>query len=310
MDTRTIRVGTRGSELALWQAGRVVKLLERHHGDIQFPIIEVRTRGDRDRGTPLHRAGGVGLFVKELEHALLDDRIDLAVHSLKDIPSRIPPRLSLAAVPERADPRDALISEGGLGLMELPPGSRVGTGSPRRRAQILTLRPDLQVVAIRGNVDTRLSKVEDSDYDAVVLAAAGLLRLGREDAITEVLSPESLLPAAGQGALAVELRSDDEPTHALVAPVNDQLSWAAAGAERTFMARLGAGCHVPAAAYAVVDEYQVWLRALVASHDGKRIIRGERRGPIDRAETLGTAVAEDLLDRGAGELLRHASSHT
>jgi hydroxymethylbilane synthase len=248
------------------------------------------------------------LFVKELEYALLDGEIDLAVHSLKDMPSRTPPRLSLAAIPERADPRDTLVSRAGFRLGELPPGSRVGTGSPRRRAQILALRPDLKVVGIRGNVDTRLSKVKEAAYDAVVLAAAGLDRLGRQDAITETLPPETMLPAAGQGALAVELRADDEPTSALVAPVNHTPSWAAAGAERGFMARLGAGCHVPAAAYAIVDESDVWLRALVADMDGKRIVRGERRGAIDEAESLGKSVAEELLDRGAGELLREAES--
>lgn len=301
-------MGTRGSDLALWQARRLVELLEAHHPDVGFEIVEVRTRGDRDRSVPLHQAGGVGLFVKELEYALLDDEIDLAVHSLKDMPSRTPPRLSLAAVPERADPRDTLVSRAGFGLSELPPASRVGTGSPRRRAQILALRPDLEVVGIRGNVDTRLSKVEDGAYDAVVLAAAGLDRLGRRDAITEILPPEMLLPAAGQGALAVELRANDAPTHALVAPVNHQASWAAAGAERAFMARLGAGCHVPAAAYALVDD-ELWLRALVASRDGDRIIRGERRGPMDQAELLGRTMAQDLLDRGAGELLRRAERY-
>jgi hydroxymethylbilane synthase len=248
------------------------------------------------------------LFVKELEYALLDSEIDLAVHSLKDMPSRTPPGLSLAAVPERADPRDTLVSQAGLKLNELPPGSRVGTGSPRRRAQILALRPDLEVVGIRGNVDTRLSKVKEPAYDAVVLAAAGLDRLGRKDAITEMLAPETMLPAAGQGALAVELRADDEATHALVASVNHPPSWAAVGAERAFMARLGAGCHVPAAAYAIIDESDLWLRTLVADLDGQEIIRGERRGPLGEAELLGRSVAEELLDRGAGDVLRQAES--
>jgi hydroxymethylbilane synthase len=299
-------VGTRGSDLALWQARWLIELLTAHHPDVEFEIVEVSTRGDRDRRVPLHQAGGVGLFVKALEYALLDGEIDLAVHSLKDMPSRTTPRLSLAAIPERADPRDALVSKAGLRLSELPPGSQVGTGSPRRRAQILALRPDLEVVGIRGNVDTRLSKVKEAAYDAVVLAAAGLDRLGRRDAITEILSPETMLPAAGQGALAVELRADDEATHTLVAPVNHTPSWAAAGAERAFMARLGAGCHVPAAAYAVVDEHDIRLRALVADMDGEKIIRGERQGEIGEAELLGRRIAEELLDRGAGELLREA----
>jgi hydroxymethylbilane synthase len=302
---QVIRVGTRGSDLALSQARHIIALLERHHPGVDFRIVEVSTRGDRDRETPLHRAGGVGLFVKGLEVALLDDEIDLAVHSLKDMPSRVPPDLALAAVPRRADPRDTLVSAAGGTLMDLPPGAWVGTGSPRRRAQILALRPDLQVVGIRGNVDTRLRKLFAGDYDAVVLAAAGLIRLGREGAVTEWLSPQVLLPAAGQGALAVEIRADDEETRALAAAANHQAAWAAARAERSFMARLGAGCHVPAAAYAVVegDEGRLWLRGLVASHDGQTMIRAERRGAMDAADGLGRAVAEDLLQRGAGELL-------
>lgn len=300
----TVRVGTRGSDLALWQARWVMDRLQAHHPDVRFQVVEVTTQGDRDRKTPLHRVGGVGLFVKALEIALLEDEIDLAVHSLKDMPSRVPPELALAAVPARADPRDTLVSPSGASLLELPAGARIGTGSPRRKAQLLNRRPDLSVVGIRGNVDTRLRKAEGPDYDAVVLAAAGLARLEREDVITEVLPPETLLPAGGQGALAVEIRADDEPTRSLVAPVNHPASWAAAAAERGFMARLGAGCHVPAAAYAVVDEGELWLRGLVASHDGQTMIRSERRGPTDQAEALGRAVAEDLLERGAGDLLK------
>ncbi|MGD2218565.1 MAG: hydroxymethylbilane synthase, partial [Gemmatimonadales bacterium] len=223
-----------------------MSLLERHHPAARFAIVEVSTRGDQDRETPLHQSGQVGLFVKELEQALLEDRVDLAVHSLKDMPSRVPSSLCLAAVPERADPRDVLVSDRGESLTELPAGARIGTGSPRRKAQIAALRPELRVVGIRGNVDTRLRKVEGPHYDAVVLAAAGLIRLGRAEAITETLPPELLLPAAGQGALAVEIRADDRSTSALVAPLNDRASWAAAAAERGFMARLGAGCHVPA----------------------------------------------------------------
>jgi hydroxymethylbilane synthase len=305
---QVIRVGTRGSDLALWQARHIIALLAHHHPDVEFRIVEVSTRGDRDRETPLHRAGGVGLFVKGLEVALLDDKIDLAVHSLKDMPSRVPPNLALAAVPQRADPRDTLVSAAHRNLMDLPPGARVGTGSPRRKAQILGLRPDLDVVGIRGNVDTRLRKVFAGDYDAVVLAAAGLIRLGREGAVTEWLSPEVLLPAAGQGALAVEIRAGDEETRALVAAANYQPAWAAARAERSFMARLGAGCHVPAAAYAVVDgdEGRLWLRGLVASLDGQRMIRAQRRGAMDAAEELGKAVAVDLLERGAEPLLGRA----
>jgi hydroxymethylbilane synthase len=251
----------------------------------------------------------VGLFVKALEIELLDGRIDLAVHSLKDMPSRVPPNLALAAVPERVDPRDTLVSATGTTLMNLPPGARIGTGSPRRRAQILALRPDLVVAGIRGNVDTRLRKVAEGEYDAVVLAAAGLIRLGREEAITEHLSPRLMLPAAGQGALGVEIRAADGAMRALVASANHRPSWAAAQAERGFMARLGAGCHVPAAAYALAEEGELWLRGLAASHDGQTVIRGEGRCALDGADRLGPAVAEDLLERGAAELL-HEKSET
>jgi hydroxymethylbilane synthase len=295
-----MRVGTRASDLALWQAHRVVRLLESVHPNLRLEIVEVSTRGDRDRDTPLHLAGGVGLFVRRLELALLEQEIDLAVHSLKDMPSRLPPGLVLGAIPERGDPRDALVSDGDARLAELPAGARVGTGSPRRRAQILALRPDLEIVGIRGNVDTRLRKLEGPDYDAVVLAAAGLIRLDRESAVTQALPTEMLLPAAGQGALAVEVRADDERTRDLVAPIDDAPSWEAAMAERGFMARLGAGCHVPAGAYAVVDRNGLWLRGLVSSHDGQTVIRGERYGPVGEARLVGKALAEDLLDRGGG----------
>lgn len=245
----------------------------------------------------------MGVFVKGLESALLREEIDLAVHSLKDLPSRVPAGLALAATPERGDARDVLVSESGAALMDLHSGTRVGTGSPRRKAQLLSLRPDLDIVGIRGNVETRLGKIEGSDYDAVVLAMAGLIRLGREDAISQVLPPEMLLPAAGQGSLAVEIRADDQSVRALVAPVNHPPTWAAARAERAFMARLGAGCHVPAAAYAVLEGDSLWLRALVASRDGKTVFHSDRRDRPERAQELGWAVANDLLDRGAADLL-------
>ena len=261
------------------------------------------TRGDRERKTPLNQAGGVGLFVKALEIALRNGDIDLAVHSLKDMPSRVPPDLVLAAVPEREDPRDALVSPSGARLLDLPPGAFIGTGSPRRKTQLLAYRPDLSVIGIRGNVDTRLAKVAGPDYDALILAVAGLKRLNWEDVITEVLPTQVSLPAAGQGSLAVEIRADDDRIRALVEPINHPASWAAAAAERGFMARLGAGCHVPAAAYAVVDGSELWLRGLVASQDGQRMIRSERRRPMHHAEALGHAVASDLLERGAGALL-------
>ncbi len=271
-----------------------------------FEVVEVSTRGDQHPDKPLHRAGGVGVFVKGLEAALLNHEIDLAVHSLKDLPSKLPPDVALGAIPERGDPRDAFVSDTGVGLMSIPTGARLGTGSPRRRAQILSLRPDLEVVGIRGNVDTRLEKLKNIEYDALVLAAAGLIRLGREEAITEILSPELLLPAAGQGALGVELRADDERIRSLVQAINHSVSWAAGTAERAFMARLGAGCHVPSAAFALVDDDQLWLRGLVADSKGQTILRGERRGAQADAEIVGKALAEDLVARGAAALLNGA----
>jgi hydroxymethylbilane synthase len=303
MAEKTLRVGTRPSDLALWQARRVVALICEARPQVECDFVEITTRGDWDRETPLHLAGGVGFFVKGLELALLDDEIDAAVHSLKDLPSRVPPGLALAAVPERGNPYDALVSASGAALDDLPEGARVGTGSPRRKAQLLRRRSDLRVVGIRGNVDTRLEKLRGPEYDAVVLAAAGLERLGRAEAITETLGPETMLPAAGQGSLAVEIRADDEHTRDLIAAVNHAPSWAAANAERALMARLGAGCHVPAAAYAVLDGDALWLRALVASHDGQELILAEARGTADDPRAVGYDAADDLLARGAAALL-------
>ncbi|MCP4540210.1 MAG: hydroxymethylbilane synthase [Chloroflexi bacterium] len=303
MHTKTIRVGTRGSALALWQACWVVGQLQNHHPDVSFQVVEISTRGDRVRDVPLFQAGGVGLFVKELEYALRQDEIDLAVHSLKDMPSQVPPELTLAAVPERGDPRDALVSRLKLPLMDLPDGARVGTSSRRRAAQLLALRPDFQIVNLRGNVDTRLRKAESDQYDAVVLAAAGLMRMDQDDRITETLSPEMMLPAGGQGALAVEVRSDDEQTIFLAAPLNHPPTWTTVIAERAFLARLGGGCHVPIAAYAELKGNQLWLRALVGSPDGRTLVQGERRGTASQAEMLGRALAGELLEQGAAELL-------
>ncbi|HEY76376.1 MAG TPA: hydroxymethylbilane synthase [Thermoflexia bacterium] len=303
MDREVVRVGTRRSALALWQAHWVVERMKRHTPHLQVQVVEVHTLGDRRRDLSLSQAGGVGLFVKELERALLQGEIDLAVHSLKDLPTRLPPGLALAAIPERGDPRDALVSRTGRPLSALPSGARVGTSSRRRAAQLLALRPDLRIADIRGNVDTRLRKVEEGRYDAAILAVAGLVRLGRADRITEVLSPEIMLPAVGQGALAVEVRADDERIRSLVAPLDHSPTRAATTAERAFLARLGGGCHAPVGAYAEVDGHQIHLRALVASPDGRTIIRGARQGATSEAEALGWALAEDLLARGADALV-------
>jgi hydroxymethylbilane synthase len=301
--TAVVRVGTRGSALALWQTEWVVDRLRSRHLHVQFEIVEIRTTGDRVRDRPLFQAGGVGLFIKELEATLLDGEIDLAVHSLKDMPSRVTPGLTIAAVPKREDPRDALVSRLGLTIDALLAGARVGTSSRRRAAQLLALRPDLKILDIRGNVDTRLRKAEREPYDAIVLAVAGLVRLGRGDRITQVIPPKVMLPPAGQGALAVEIRADDERTRNLMSSLDHPDTRRAVNAERAFMARLGGGCHVPIGAYAMVEEGSLWFRGLVSSPDGQTVLRGENRGPIDQPEALGRTLAEDLLARGAVELL-------
>ncbi|MBN1262446.1 MAG: hydroxymethylbilane synthase [Anaerolineae bacterium] len=298
-----VRVGTRGSALALWQTTWVVEHLRVLHPHAHFEVIEIRTTGDRVRDRPLFQAGGVGLFVKELEVALLAAEIDLAVHSLKDMPGRVTPGLDIAAMPEREDPRDALVSRLGLTLDALPEGARVGTSSRRRAAQLLAQRPDLEILDIRGNIDTRLRKAAEEPYDAVILAVAGLVRLGLAGRITQVLPPEVMLPAVGQGALAVEIRDDDASTRALVLPLDHPVTRSAVTAERAFMVRLGGGCHVPIGAYAIVDEGGLWLRGFVASPDGQTVIHGDRRGPVDKPESLGSALAEELLAGGALNLL-------
>lgn len=303
MHENLIRIGTRGSTLALWQTNSVVKRLLSQYPEVKFQIKEIKTTGDRVRNRPLFQAITVGLFVKELEAALIDGEIDLAVHSLKDMPSQTTPGLTIIAVTEREDPRDALVSRLGKGLFELPNGARIGTCSRRRAAQLLSTRSDFKILDIRGNVDTRLMKAQQEPYDAIVLAMAGLIRLGKQDLVTQVFEPEMMLPAAGQGVLALEVRADDEYTQKRVATIEHADTRAAITSERTFMAIIGAGCHVPVGAYAQVGEGRIWLRGLVASLDGKTIIWGERRGTIDHSTKLGQDLAEELLSKGASKLL-------
>jgi hydroxymethylbilane synthase len=286
------------------QTGWVVEQLLRHHPSTRFEVVGIRTEGDRNREAPLSEIGGTGLFVKELELALQEGRIDLAVHSLKDMPARLPEGLTVAAVPQREDARDVLVSRLGKELPALPEGARVGTSSRRRAAQLLALRPDLQILNLRGNVDTRLRKAEGESYDAIVLAAAGLIRLGRADRITQVLPPEIMLPAVGQGALAVEIRADDRHTRSLVAAIDHPPTRAAVTAERAFLARLGGGCQLPIAGYAVVEGDRLWLRALLSGPAGTPLYRSQRIGTRAEAASLGRLIAEELLERGAGALLK------
>ncbi len=287
-------LGTRGSQLARWQTSWVADQLRAHAPDLEIVIETITTQGDRVLDAPLSQIGDKGLFTREIETALIDHRIDAAVHSLKDLPTALPAGLSLAAICERADVRDALVSRLGIGLEKLPRGARIGTSSLRRAAQLRAHRPDLNIVNIRGNVDTRLRKSLTDEYDAIVLAVAGLVRLGFADRITEYLSLDVMLPAPGQGALAIETRADDAHTHALVAQLDHVPTRAATNAERAFLRALGGGCQMPVAAYGKVDADTLHLRGLIASEDGTRISRGELIGNVTDAESLGEKLVRKL----------------
>jgi hydroxymethylbilane synthase len=295
----TLRIGSRGSVLALWQAEHVKARLQALGHEVA--IVVITTTGDRIQDRRLESVGGKGAFLKEIEEALLADEVDLAVHSLKDVPTALPDGLRLTAILERADPRDVLLSSGAR-LDALPAGARVGTTSLRRRAQLLARRPDLDVKDLRGNVDTRIRRLREGAFDAILLARAGLVRLGRADEVTETLEPEVLLPAPGQGAIAIECRATDARTAEAVAALDHPQTARAVTAERAFLAALHGGCNVPLGAYAEPDARGLRLRALVAREDGSRVVRGERSG--DDAAALGRALADDLLAQGAAELLR------
>ena len=303
---RAFTVGTRGSRLALRQTELVVDALRRAHPDREFVVRTVATEGDRRPDASLRVIGGRGVFVKALESALLAGEIDLAVHSLKDVPTELAPGLTLAAVTERGDVRDALVSRTGARLAALPAGARVGSGSLRRAAQVLALRPDLRVVDIRGNVDTRLRKVTEGEVDAVLLAAAGLDRLGWLDRAAELLDPEVVLPAVGQAALTVEVRADDAELAELLAAVHHGPTAAATAAERAFLRGLGGGCAVPVGAYGRVAGGRLVLDGLVAAPDGSRTVRERAEGSAAEAESVGARLAEAVLAQGAASLLREA----
>lgn len=301
--TELLRIATRKSPLALWQAEHVRAELERLHPGLRVELVTFTTQGDKILDTPLAKIGGKGLFVKELEVALLDGRADLAVHSMKDVPMEFPEGLGLVAIGEREDPRDAFVSNHYDGLAALPAGAIVGTSSLRRQCQLRAARPDLVIRDLRGNVNTRLAKLDAGEYDALILASAGLKRLGFHDRIRAGIAPEDSLPAVGQGALGIEARLDDARVAALVAPLNHVDSAQRVGAERAMNRRLQGGCQVPIAGYAELAGEELTLRALVGSVDGREIIRDEIRGPRGEAEALGVALAERLLAAGAGRIL-------
>jgi hydroxymethylbilane synthase len=304
MAAATIRLGTRTSRLARWQTDHIISLLRAQWPELTCHIVPFVTKGDRTLDQPLPEIGGKGLFTAELEGALDTGEIDLAVHSLKDLPVEDAPGLTIGAIPARADVRDALVTSGGVRFADLPQGAKVGTSSVRRRAQLLAQRPDLEVESIRGNVETRIRKVmEDHLYDATVLAMAGLTRLALSDRASDVLEPDAMLPAPGQGALAVQCRRDDETTRDLLAAIEDSSARAGVTAERAFLQALGGGCAAPIAAHAQVDGAgQIALTGLVGALDGSRLIRVHGVGTD--AHALGAALAEDARRQGATELLQ------
>lgn len=300
---RLIRIATRQSALALWQAEYVRSRLLAAHPEIEVSLVPMVSRGDKLLDSPLAKIGGKGLFVKELETALLEDEADIAVHSMKDVPMEFPLGLGLFCICEREDPRDAFVSNRFDSLDALPAGSVVGTSSLRRQAQLLASRPDLEIRFLRGNVNTRLAKLDAGDYDAIILAAAGLIRLGFEARIRDSIAPESSLPAGGQGAVGIECRSDDDEIHALLEPLHHADTASRVEAERALNRRLNGGCQVPIACYAVLEGDELWLRGLVGQPDGTLLLRAEQRAPRAEAEALGVRVAEDLLALGAQKVL-------
>jgi hydroxymethylbilane synthase len=300
-----LRIGSRGSKLALWQAEWVKARLEEQGHPCTIEII--KTKGDKILDVPLAKIGGKGLFTKEIEEALLDGRIDLAVHSLKDLPTELPAGLALACVPQREDPRDALV---GCPLAKLPDGARVGTSSLRRAAQLRALRPDLDILDIRGNVDTRLRKQQEGQYDALVMASAGLTRLGLAQHIADYLDPASFLPAVAQGALAIETRADQGPAWQACQALRDARAEAEVAAERALLAGLGGGCQVPLGANAVTDGNDLLLRAIVVSPDGQRLVRRQMAGSAEDAVLLGEALAREFLSSEAREIIESLSGHS
>lgn len=299
-----IIIGTRGSKLALWQADYVEQRLREEYPGLQVTQKRISTKGDRILDVPLAKIGGKGLFTKELEEEMLSGSIDLAVHSLKDMPAKVPDGLMIAAVTKRLDPGDALVSNRFSSFSELPQGARVGTSSLRRRAQLLCARPDLTMIDLRGNVNTRLRKLDEGEYDAIVLAVAGLKRLGFADRIREVLPQTMVLPAVGQGALAIETRADDKETRDMLAFLRDDETICCAEAERSFLARVEGGCQVPVGVYATAEGDDLKVEAVIASLDGRRSYRGTVNGAKTDAAKLGKGLAEKLLNEGGAKILQ------
>jgi len=305
MSTVTVRIATRKSALALWQAEYVKAKLEHFHSGINVELVPMTTKGDIILDTPLAKVGGKGLFVKELEVAMLEGRADIAVHSMKDVPVEFPEGLGLEVICPREDPRDAFVSNTIKSFAELPQGAVIGTSSLRRQCQIKALRPDLKIRDLRGNVNTRLKKLDNGEYDAIILAAAGLIRLEMPERIQEFIEPEVMLPANGQGAVGIECRTDDEALKALLAPLGCETTRIRVLAERAMNRALEGGCQVPIGSYAVIQENgEVFLRGLVGATDGSEILTSEITGTSENAEQLGNTLADQLLEKGADKILR------
>jgi hydroxymethylbilane synthase len=303
MRSRELRIGTRGSQLALYQANWVKDRLTEVHPRLQVSLVKIKTTGDKILDAPLAKVGGKGLFVKEIEDALIEKRIDLAVHSIKDVTTEFPEGLHLSAITKREDPRDAFISKDGSRLNDLPPRAKIGTSSLRRQAQILHLRKDFEMVPLRGNVNTRLKKLETTDLHGIILALAGVRRLGFEERVTEVIPLDVSLPAIGQGALGIETRIEDAEVEERIRFLNDPTSFTTISGERAFLKRLQGGCQVPIAAYGQIIGSTLRIDGLVGTIDGKRLVRGSVEGSPEKAEALGLALAEDLMSKGAKEIL-------
>jgi hydroxymethylbilane synthase len=301
-----LRIGSRGSQLALWQANHISELLRERAHEVEIEII--KTTGDKITDVALAKVGTKGMFTKEIEEALLDRRVDLAVHSLKDLPTELAPEFEIAAITRRENPRDAFLSRHFASIEELPQRSHVGTSSLRRQAQLKALRPDLNIFPLRGNVDTRLRKLEEGEYDAIILASAGLNRLGRTEWIRTVLPVEVMCPAVGQGALAIEIRSGDAPIRAQLGFLDDAAARVATTCERALLNRLGGGCQVPIGAYAEIAAGTIHLTAVVARPDGSRVLRENQSGTDP--EQLGTIVGQRLLERGGDRILEEVYGET
>ncbi len=299
-----IRIATRKSPLAMWQAEHVAARLREAHPGLEVELLGMSTQGDKILDTPLAKIGGKGLFVKELEQGMLAGTADIAVHSMKDVPVELPEGLHLPVILQREDPRDAFVSNNFTGVEELPEGARVGTASLRRQCQLSERRPDLKIAPLRGNVNTRLRKLDEGEFDAIILASAGLKRLGFSERITAYLDAGQSLPAIGQGAVGIECRSDDDRVNALIAPLHHADTAVCVSAERAMNQRLMGGCQVPIGGFAVLEGGRLHLRGLVGEPDGSRVIRAEITGPAADSELLGTELAEELLAKGADSILK------